>query len=459
MNSTNLSSRTIVIIAVAGILLVAGGLLLSAVTPNLFPAQASAESTQIDGLFRILLIIGGAIFLLVQGLLAYSVWRFRAKPGDTSDGAHIHGNNTLELVWTAIPAVIVVILTILSWQVWSDLQTPKEGEMKVHVAGARFNWAYSYDVPLSILPESVDEESLPQTVKDDLADDGMISVTAPVLYTYAGQPVVLEMKPADVIHSFWVPAFRVKQDLIPGRVTTVRFTPTLPGTYKVKCAELCGANHGLMYGDVVVLDDEAGFNEAIIPLVAAKVFPPVDPVARGEALLSSNVYPCNTCHVLSSLSAFNWVGNVGPNLTGIADRAATSRSGATGLSPAEYLYQAVHQPTAYVVPGYGPLMPDLGIPECQVWDIVAYLSTQSETGTAPFEVEIPPQCVVSSQPGAESTAEATGEATAEATVEATVEVTAESTAAAAGTEATAEATAAPTSEATSEATAEATAGS
>ncbi len=452
MNSMNLSSRTVVTIAIVGVILVVGGLILSLATPSIFPTQASAEATQVDGLFRILLVIGGAIFLLVQGLLAYSVWRFRAKPGDTSDGPHIHGNSTLEIIWTAIPAVIVLVLTVLSWQVWTDLQTPKDNELIVRVAGARFNWAYSYDVPLSILPETVDEAALSQPVKDDLADDGMISVTAPVLYTYAGRPVALNMKPADVIHSFWVPAFRVKQDLIPGRETTVRFTPTQPGTYTVKCAELCGANHGLMYGDVVVLETEAAFTEAILPLVREKVFPPADPALRGEALLSSNVYPCNTCHVLSSLSAFNWVGNVGPNLTGVADRAATSRSSATGLSPAEYLYQSIHEPTAYLAPGYGALMPNLNIPECQSWDIVAYLSQQSATGEAPFEVEIPPQCVVEAGPQAESTAEATAESTSEATVEAAAEVTAEATAAPVS-EATAEATAAPADEATAEATA------
>src|SRR6185369_754323 len=127
-NKSGLSGTTIVVIIVVGILLIAGGLLIGTATPNILPVQASAESVQVDNLFHILLVIGGAVFLLVQGMLVYSIWRFRAKPGDTSDGLSMHGNTTLEIVWTAIPAVIVFVLTILSWQVFNSMIAPKEGE-------------------------------------------------------------------------------------------------------------------------------------------------------------------------------------------------------------------------------------------------------------------------------------------------------------------------------------------
>src|SRR5690349_7999344 len=105
MNSIKLSLTTVVVIAVVGVLLIAGGFLISSATPLLFPAEASAESVQVDQLVRIMLVIGGAIFLLVQGALVHSVLRFRAKPGDTSDGPHVHGNTLLEITWTAAPAV------------------------------------------------------------------------------------------------------------------------------------------------------------------------------------------------------------------------------------------------------------------------------------------------------------------------------------------------------------------
>lgn len=429
MTSTSLSSRTVVIIVVAGIALIIGGLILAQATPLIFPTQASAESQQVDNLFYVMLVIGGAIFLLVQGMLVYSIIRFRARAGDASDGIYLHGNTTLEIVWTAIPAVIVFILTLLSWQVWDSLQAAKPNEAVINVKGARFNWAYTYDVPLSIMPQQVDLAALPEPVRADIEEDGLLSVSSPVLYTFVNQPVVLHMQPADVIHSFWVPAFRVKQDLIPGRVTTVRFTPTLAGTYPVKCAELCGANHGMMYGDVVVLEDEASYNTMLMPMVEERLFPPADPALRGEQILSGNIYPCNTCHVLNDLSAFNWVGNVGPNLNGVADRAATERASATGLSPADYLYQAIHEPSAYLVPGFGNLMPNLNIPTCDAWAIVAYLATQSESDSAPFQVEQPAECVVAAGPQAEATAEATAEMISTPAAETTAEATAEATAA------------------------------
>ena len=423
-SSSGISATTLVVIVVVGVLLIVGGLLIGSATPSIFPPQASAESKQVDNLFHILLVIGGGVFLLVQGMLVYSVWRFRAKPGETADGINMHGNTTLEIVWTAIPAVIVFVLTILSWQVFNSITSPKDGEMTIRANGARFNWNFEYQMPLSIMGKEYDVSKLPQAVQDDLKDDNLITLTSATLFVKLGQPVVMQMEPRDVIHAFWVPAFRVKQDLIPGRVTTVRFTPDQTGEFVLECAELCGANHGAMRAQVIVAANETDFDAALMPIMKELVEPPADPAARGRRLLESNVYPCYTCHNLADLASANWVGNVGPALNGIADRAATTRSTATGQTPQEYLYTAVHNPTAYLVPGYGPLMPQLGIPECQVWDIVAYLATQSDSGQPPFKVDIPPQCVITADSsGAEATAEATGEATAEVAGEATAEVT------------------------------------
>ncbi|MCA0454451.1 MAG: cytochrome c oxidase subunit II [Chloroflexi bacterium] len=423
-NKSGLSGTTIAIIVVAGIVLIIGGLLIGTLTPKLFPVQASAESQQIDNLFHILLVIGGVVFLLVQGLLVYSIWRFRAKPGDTADGLNMHGNTTLEIVWTAIPAVIVFVLTVLSWQVFNTIMLPKDGEMTIVANGARFNWNFEYEMPLSIMGKDYDVSKLPPPVQADLADDGLLTLTSATLYVTKDLPVVMEMEPVDVIHAFWIPAFRVKQDLIPGRITTVRFTPSETGEYLIECAELCGANHGAMRAPVIVVANETELDAALMPIMQKIVEPPDDPAERGRIILADNTYPCFTCHNLADLAASNWVGNVGPALNGVADRAATSRSAVTGETPQEYLYNSIHNPTDYLVPGYGPLMPVLNIPECQVWDIVAYLATQSETGEPPFEVVPPEQCVVAGPPpGAEATPEVGAEATAEVTGEATAEAT------------------------------------
>ncbi len=460
MNSTKLSLSTVIIIAVVGVVLVAGGFLISSATPQLLPAQASAESIQVDELVRILLIIGGAIFLLVQGMLAFSVWRFRAKSGDSSDGLHIHGNTTLEIVWTAIPAVIVVVLAVLSWQVWNQLQTPKENEVVVHVDGRRFNWAFTYDAPINLMPEQIDVNSLPENVKVDVQDDGSLTITSPELHTYIGQSVLLQMKPQDVIHALWIPAFRIKQDLIPGRETSIRFTAvevpgeTYPAEYPVRCAELCGANHGLMVSKVIVHKDEASFiSDWLVPMMDKVIHPPTDPVLAGQAILTSGVYPCPTCHVETNLG-WSPASPVGPSLNGVGDRAAGGRSTATGLSAKDYIYQSVHEPAAFVVPGFQPLMPQLNIPECQALAIVAYLCTQTDSGTPACTVDDYAAKCGSSAPAAEATSEATAEATSGITSEATVEATSVP-----ASEATVEATSAPAEAATQEATAEATSGS
>lgn len=426
----NLSSRYVVLIGVVGVLLIIGGIIIGQATPLIFPAQASAESLQIDNLFHILLVVGGAIFLLVQGMLVFSIWRFRAKPNDTSDGIYLHGSTSLEIIWTAIPAVIVFVLTVLSWQVWNTLQTPRENEMEVVVDGRRFNWAFSYvsDVP------SPNDASTPLVIKTT------------ELHTYVGRPVVLKMNTQDVIHSFWVPAFRIKQDLIPGRETTVRFTPVevagaeYPVTYPIKCAELCGSNHGMMIANVIVHKDEASYKAWYDGELDKLLNPPADPVVRGRELLASNVYPCYTCHVESDLG---WVGNVGPSLNGIGDR-AVNRASAAGVADArEYLYQSIHEPGAYLVPGYGNLMPNLQIPECEALAIVAYLCTQSESGSPTCTIdEFAAKCAAGSTPApaAEATAEAAAPA-AEATTEAAAPAAEATTEAAPAAEATAEATA------------------
>ncbi|MCB9449880.1 MAG: cytochrome c oxidase subunit II [Anaerolineaceae bacterium] len=385
MKASSLSTRTLFIIVIAGIAMIGGGLLIGQTMPSFFPPEASAQSQQIDALFKVLLVIGGAIFLLVEGLLLYSVIAFRAKPGDTADGPHIHGNTTLEIVWTAIPAVIVTVITILSYNVWVSIRAEQPDEAVVNVVGARFNWAFTYNVASNELPADTVVTDLPQSVQDKLNQDGAVQVTANELHTYIGQSLKLEMETRDVIHSFWVPAFRMKQDLLTGRVTEIRFTPVevpdntdYPVRYPIRCAELCGGNHGAMISWVVVHKDEAAFKAEFLDTAVAKVLhPPEDPVLRGSDLLSSQQYPCFTCHTLSE---FGWTANIGPSLDGVADRAAGIRSQATGLSATDYLLQSIHDPSAYLVPGFGPLMPNLNIPDDQAQDIVAFLCTLSETG-------------------------------------------------------------------------------
>lgn len=379
-NSNN--SRMVVplpFIVAFGFLVIFGGIFIGIVlTPLIFPPQASAQSRQIDELFKILLIIGSSIFILVQGLLLYSVIRFRADPNDTTDGPSIHGNATLELVWTALPALIVLVLVVLSYSVWVDIrrEAPNEnminGEVvPVMATGQRFAWSFSYESPLQD------------------ADGNPIILNSQILHTFVGQNVNITLQSRDVIHSFWVPALRMKQDVIPGYTTNLRFTITEPEgvtsemyplQYRVVCAELCGAGHGDMWAYIVIHENEEAFLNAFYNTELDKALnPPEDPVLLGEQILSSGEYPCANCHVLSAL---NWQGITGPALDGIGDRAARRRPGYTAE---EYLVESLYHPTEFLVPGFGPLMPQFGtdtnpMPLADTEAIVAYLCTQTETG-------------------------------------------------------------------------------
>lgn len=466
-------------ILIFGVLIVVGGILLSTFTPSLFPPAASAEAQPVDDLFRTLLLIGGAIFLLVQGLLVYAVIAHRAKPGDTSDGAHTHGNMTLEIVWTVIPAVIVTFLSILSYNVWVETRNVNPNEnlingqtVPISLVGQRFAWSFDYD-----------------TGEANIEGDPIHIRSGSVLHTYVGQNVHLTMNTADVIHSLWIPAMRVKQDLLPGparqvlldeegspvldengaeivlaeggRTTDIRFTPVEPagglelvdeatgfryGEYAIVCAELCGDGHGNMRGTVVVWESEEAFLTSFYqPSVAALFEPPKDPVIRGEAVIQT--YACAGCHALDSLG---WQGITGPRLNGIADRAGARVAGETAE---EYLVHSIYESGRYLAPGFGNLMPIFG-PEAastnqmspeNLYAIVAYLCTQTASGdpadsscdlenlgtTIPAIVERDYGYTVDvdfggaaaettpEAPGAESTAEAPApEATAEATAEA-----------------------------------------
>jgi cytochrome c oxidase subunit 2 len=365
--NTNNGSGTLVPVLVGlTVALIVGGFLISLLTPSLFPVQASAESQQIDGLFRVLLGVGGAIFLLVEGLLLYSIIRFRRQKGDLSDGPTVHGNTTLELIWTAIPSVIVVFLVIYSYIVWVDIREPKDNELVVEAIGARYAWTFNY--------------------ADDRIDQ---PINSGVLHTYVGRPVRMEMETEDVIHSFWVPAMRIKQDLLPGRRTDVRFTPTEPGEYDVVCTELCGGGHGLMAASIVVHPDEETYLAAFLePEVDRILNPPEDPVERGRQVI--NAYACQGCHVLDEQG---WSGVTGPSMNGIGDRASRRVAGQTAE---EYLYTSIYYPNAYVVPGYQGVMPQFQpvdpdapnyMPREDIIAIVAYMCTQTETGESACDAD------------------------------------------------------------------------
>lgn len=193
-----------------------------------FPTQASTAAPKIDTLYDVLVIASVPVFVLVMTVAIYSVVRFRAKPGDMSDGAPIHGNTRLEVIWVTIPFLLVSGLAIYAWVVLDDIDAKQPNEMTVNVRAQQFAWRFSY----------------PGEGKKVESNDLVLPLN---------KPVEFNVRTNDVIHDFWVPEFRLKTDAVPGLTTHIRLTPDRVGRYQVVCAELCGLGHSTMRASVHVI--------------------------------------------------------------------------------------------------------------------------------------------------------------------------------------------------------------
>lgn len=245
---------------------------------GLLPLAASSDAGDVDELFNFMMTIATGLFLLVEGVLVYSLIKFRRKKGDTTDGPPIEGNVPLEIVWTAIPTVIVFILSIYSFEIYNrmgGLDPMAAGDPGPQMAHAHHSSQLvaldpnqqNIALGLGISPGS--EQGInPLEVKVNgiqyawiftYPESGVISGE---IHVPINRPVALNMTAGDVIHAFWLPEFRIKQDVIPGRETKLVFTPNKIGEYPVVCAELCGAYHGGMKTKLFV-QSEADYQQWI----------------------------------------------------------------------------------------------------------------------------------------------------------------------------------------------------
>jgi cytochrome c oxidase subunit 2 len=333
---------------ILGILAVAAGVMMGIWNPFLSGA-ASVQGTDIDILFGVALGVGTAIFVIVEGTLVYSVVRFGGEPGDESDGPPIRGNTALEVIWTVIPAAIVVFLAVYSYQILNRMDRLQPGALNVEVRAMQFAWQFYY----------------PDT-----------DITSSELRLPLNRQVHLKMRSNDVIHSFWVPQFRIKKDVLPDRVTEALLTPTELGTYPIVCAELCGASHALMRSDVVV-QSAADFQNWLTGQAAAKQVPSETPAAGSDAMAQGRqVFSqsgCSGCHALKDANA---TGQVGPGLDNIGPRAA---SAVPGQGAEEYIRSSIVKPAEHVVSGYQPIMPGTygtTLSEAELSALVQYLAAQ-----------------------------------------------------------------------------------
>lgn len=197
------------------------------------PEGVSSYAGTMDGLFYLILWITGIIFVLVEMLLLIFLFRYRHREGRRAH--YTHGNNRLEVIWTILPAIICVVLALLSRRTWADIkQRMPEGALTVEVTAEQFAWNIRYPGPDGKLGTPDDVLSLNQ------------------MHVPVGRPVVVALRSKDVIHSFFLPEFRVKQDAVPGMTTRIWFDAMRTGNWEIACAELCGLGHYRMKGFLTV---------------------------------------------------------------------------------------------------------------------------------------------------------------------------------------------------------------
>jgi cytochrome c oxidase subunit 2 len=216
--------RSVLLATVLALIATAIGIYLSYAI-HWFPVQASTQARNTDRLYHVLVIATIPIFVLVVSVILYSVWQFRMKPGEElKDGPPIHGNTRLEVIWTTLPAILLLGMVGYSFVVLAENEKKPAREIDVGVTGQQFVWTYQY-------PPSV---------------TGGAPINSYKLYLPEGESVEFNMRSKDVIHAFWIPAFRIQEDVVPGITTHWRATPDRLGTYPVVCNLLCGVGHSLM---------------------------------------------------------------------------------------------------------------------------------------------------------------------------------------------------------------------
>jgi cytochrome c oxidase subunit 2 len=330
---------------IVGILVVATTILtyVGLNSADLMPVAASAQAAPIDQMWNLELIFMSFFFALIVVPMAYSLIVFRRKKGDTSDADHMEGNTKLEIAWTVIPLFIVMAFAYLGAVNLAETRRVDPDAIVVKVTGIQWSWKFEYP-PV----------------------DG-VSVVSDELHLPAGKQVLLRMTSMDVIHSFWVPEFRVKQDLVPGRITELRITPTLAGNYKVRCAELCGTSHAYMEKPVVISSQE-GFDGWMAEQVKLAEKAAATPEGRGKALVDAN--GCVACH------SINGSPGIGPTWFGLFGHEVLLTDGTTVVADEAYITESIKAPQAKIVAGFETqLMPTYGFTDEQIADIVAYIKT------------------------------------------------------------------------------------
>ena len=307
---------------------------------GLMPVEASAQAVPIDRLWNLEMMTISFLSALILVPMMYSLIVFRRKKGDTTDAEHVEGNTNLEITWTILPLFIVMVFAYLGAGNLAQIRRVDPNAMVVKVTGQQWSWSFEYPA---------------------------FGVTATELHVPVDQQILLQMTSRDVIHSFWVPEFRPKQDLVPGRITELRVTPILIGNYKVRCAEICGTSHAYMETPVIV-SSQADFDAWMGEQVKLAEQAAATPEGRGQALVLAS--GCAACHTI------NGAAGIGPTWFGLAGSQVHISGDGEVTADDAYIHESIKAPQAKIVAGFeNQLMPNYGFTDAQINDIVSYIKT------------------------------------------------------------------------------------
>ena len=299
----------------------------------------SGVAGQVDAVFLFIAAITLFFFLLTQGALIWFAIRYRRRKGQGErETPYLTGNRLLETVWVVIPSILVVAIFVYGWVVFRDIRTAPKGADEISVVARQ--WLYEFRYP-----------------------DGRSAVNE--VRVPVGRPVRFVMTSSDVIHGFYLPEFRVKQDIVPGRYTDLWIKPERAGTYDIYCTQYCGAGHSTMRAVVIVMEPAA-----YAAWKAGKEEPAATPPwMKGKALVER--YGCLGCHSLDG------VDRIAPTFKGLFGRKVEMSDGKAYVADESYLRESIVDPTAKVVKGFDPVMPTYKgtLKDDEIGEIIAWLKT------------------------------------------------------------------------------------
>ncbi|HVZ22630.1 MAG TPA: cytochrome c oxidase subunit II [Vicinamibacterales bacterium] len=302
--------------------------------PPLFPQAASTMATRVDALYFFLLGITAFFSLLIAGLIVYFAVKYRRRAPDAI-GEQAPTSYTLEVAWTVIPFAISMVIFVWGAKLYFTMFHPPAETLNVYAVGKQWMWKFQHL-------------------------DGQREIDE--LHVPVGRDIKIIATSEDVIHDLFVPAFRVKVDVLPGRYVSLWFHPTRPGRYRLECAEYCGTKHSGMTGDVVVMD--APDYQAWLSGGA----PQQSLTEAGQQLFSD--LACNTCHRPELQGR-------GPVLEGLFNSSVMLQSGATVVADEAYIRRSILNPATQIVAGYQPIMPTFQgqVSEEQLLALVEYVKS------------------------------------------------------------------------------------